>query len=216
MVTVLNRLTPYLALALASLMTVPAFGQRLSPGCGDLSNGYGPFDYTNALHFRERLPIVERVHFDGGVEALRGHADHPQNLGGDIDYTLRAFPNHHRALYTMARFYLTKDKFNRGNLRYSADCYFERAMAFKPTDGVVRMIYGVYLYKAGNLKDAERRFSEALERSPNDAEVHYNMGLVLAKAKRWDKAREHAKRAYELGHPMPGLRNKLKRNGQWN
>ena len=203
------------ALVLAAGLAMPAYAQVVSPGCGELGNAYGPFDYTNAQHFRDRLPVVERVHFDAGVESLRGHADHPQALGGDIDYTLRAFPNHHRALYTMARYYLTQNKFNRGPLRYTARCYFERAMKFKPSDGVVRMIYGVYLYKAGNLEAAEQRFQEALERAPNDAEVHYNLGLLLAKSERYEEAKSHAEQAYALGHPMPGLRNKLKRAGHW-
>ena len=201
-------------LALAAL-ALPAQGQVVGPGCGELGNAYGPFDYTNPVHFRERLPVVERVHFDAGVEALRGHADPPQALGGDIDYTLRAFPNHHRALYAMSRYYQTQSKFNRAPLRYTARCYFERAMRWKPDDGVVRMIYGLHLYKAGKIDDAAVRFQEALERSPNDAEVHYNLGLVLVKSKRYEEARVHAEKAYELGHPMRGLRNKLKRAGHW-
>jgi hypothetical protein len=28
-------------------------------------------------------------------------------------------------------------------------------------------------------------------------------------------AREHAERAYELGHPLQGLRNRLRRAGHW-
>jgi len=207
-------LCTFLAVATLTVLS-SANAQHLTPGCGSLENAYGPFDYTNAQHFREMLPRVERVHFDAGVESLRGHAQHPNQLGGDLDYTLRAFPNHHRALYSMARYYLTKRSFKRAPLRYTAQCYFERAMAFKPGDGVVRMVYGVYLYKAGSLKEATRRFREALELSPNDAEVHYNLGLVLVETKKWDDAKIHAQKAYELGHPMPGLRNKLQRAGHW-
>ncbi len=205
-----------MAASLALLASLPASAQLEAAGCGSLQNGYGPFDYTNPIHFRDKLDIVERVHFDGGVENLRGHAAHPLNLGGDIDYTLRAFPNHHRALYTMARYYLTKKQFNRGALRYTANCYFQRAMRFKPDDGVVRMVFGVYLYKNGDLDGSGQRFREALELSPNDAEVHYNLGLVLVETKKYEEALHHAKKAYELGHPMPGLRNKLKRVDAWN
>ncbi len=212
----LRSITLALVSGFALLASLPASAELEAAGCGSLQNGYGPFDYTNPVHFRDKLEIVERVHFDGGVENLRGHALTPQNLAGDIDYTLRAFPNHHRALYTMARYYLTKKKFNRAALRYSANCYFQRAMRFKPDDGVVRMVYGVYLYKAGKLDESAVRFREALQLSPNDAEVHYNLGLVLAKTEKYDDALIHAKKAYELGHPMPGLRNKLKRAGVWN
>ena len=67
--------------------------------CGPLeTGGYGPYDYTNPIHFREKLPIVEGAHFDAGVESLRGHLKkNAGTLDGDLDYTLRAFPNHHRA-----------------------------------------------------------------------------------------------------------------------
>ncbi len=208
------RRTLVLGFAVA-LLAAPASAQQMAMGCGALENAYGPFDYTNPMHFKERLPIVESAHFDRGVEALRGHARYPQNLPGDIDYTLRAFPNHHRALHAMSRYYLTKERNNRAPLRYSADCYFQRAMALQPADGVVRMLYGLHLYKVGNTDAAEQRFKEALDRSPNDPEVHYNLGLVLAKSKRWDEAKVHAEKAYALGHPMPGLRNKLKRAGHW-
>lgn len=208
-------LLPVCVALLATAATASA--QRLPQGCGNLQNAYGPFDYTNPDHFREMLPRVEGAHFDNGVEYLRGHAQHPLNLPGDIDYTLRAFPNHHRALYTMARYQLqvAKKQYNRKPMRYSARCYFERAMAFKPDDGVVRMIYGVYLFKAGKFEESTQRFQEALERSPNDAEVHYNLGLVLVQTKKYDDALRHAKIAYELGHPMPGLRKQLQRAGVW-
>lgn len=198
-------------------ITATASAQRLPPGCGSLQNAYGPFDYTNPSHFREKLPRVEQHHFDGGVEALRGHAQHPQNLAGDIDYTLRAFPNHHRALYAMARYQLeaSKRQYKRKPMRYSAPCYFERAMAFSPGDGTVRMIYGVYLFKANKYDESAQRFEEALERSPDDPEVHYNLGLVLVKSKKYDGALKHAKIAYELGHPMPGLRKQLESAGVW-
>ncbi|MEM6638474.1 MAG: tetratricopeptide repeat protein [Pseudomonadota bacterium] len=198
-----------------AVLALPGHAQVVGPDCGSLANAYGPFDYTNPDHFRNKLPIVEYEHFDAGVESLQGHARHRDWLALDIDYTLRAFPNHHRALYAMSRYYLTRQSHGRAPMRYTAQCYFERAMAMNPADGIVRMIYGLYLFKAGDLEGAEARFSEAVKRSPEDPEVHYNLGLVLAKNKRWDEAREHAKRAYELGHPMRGLRNMLKRAGEW-
>lgn len=40
-------------------------------------------------------------------------------------------------------------------------------------------------------------------------EIHYFLGMAYVKRKDFDRAAEHAKRAYELGYPLPGLRNKL-------
>ena len=102
--------------------------------CGGpgVANAYGPFDYTNPTHFRENLPIVETYHFTMEVETLQAGATgtHP---GGDLDYTLRAFPNHHRALYAMGRYQLMhEDMVIAPEARWTADCYFQRAIAFRP------------------------------------------------------------------------------------
>ncbi|MEQ1800528.1 MAG: tetratricopeptide repeat protein [Gammaproteobacteria bacterium] len=43
----------------------------------------------------------------------------------------------------------------------------------------------------------------------SSAEIHYFLGMAYLKQKDFDKAVEHAERAYELGYPLPGLRNKL-------
>jgi tetratricopeptide (TPR) repeat protein len=45
------------------------------------------------------------------------------------------------------------------------------------------------------------------------AEIPYFLGLVLFDLKRYDEARENARRAYSLGYPLPGLANKLARAG---
>jgi tetratricopeptide (TPR) repeat protein len=47
------------------------------------------------------------------------------------------------------------------------------------------------------------------------AEVQYNLGLINLEAGDVDAAVENAKRAYELGYPLPGLRNKLVKLGRW-
>jgi tetratricopeptide (TPR) repeat protein len=60
-----------------------------------------------------------------------------------------------------------------------------------------------------------RRFKEANGLLGDDLNVHYNLGLAYFELKDYDQALEHAKRAYALGHPLPGLRDKLKRAGKW-
>ena len=121
--------------------------QALPLECGNLENAYGPYDYTNGEHFTNRLPIVEAGHFNSDVETLT--AGLSGTIMSDLDYTLRAFPNHHRALNAMGRYKLQKrrdfEEF------YSAECYFARAIAFKPEDSVVYQIYAIYLHKSGKL-----------------------------------------------------------------
>jgi tetratricopeptide (TPR) repeat protein len=43
----------------------------------------------------------------------------------------------------------------------------------------------------------------------SSAEIHYTLGLVLFDMKQYELAAEHARRAYALGYPLPGLRRKL-------
>lgn len=180
--------------------------------CGALENAYGPFDYTDAGERSEKLPIVEQFHFNADVENLR--RGQSSSIMGDLDYTLRAFPNHHRALNAMARYQLANPTAAVAPYR-SADCYFNRAIRWRPGDGTVRMIYGTYLLKRGEREAALQRYQEAVQLLPDSAEAHYNMGLLQVELKRFDRALEHAHKAYALGYPLQGLKNRLKRAGAW-
>jgi tetratricopeptide (TPR) repeat protein len=189
----------------------------LRPECGVLDNPMGPFDYTN-LNDRTNLTIVENAHFTREVEALKGHNKCGGNgcqLRADLDYTLRAFPNHHRALLAVVNYNLRRMDDMYGKLARTASCYFERALYFKPEDPTVHMIFGYYLSSVGDSARALEEYQTALELAPHSAEVHYNLGLLYADRGEYPQARDHAVRAYELGYPLPGLRAKLQRAGQW-
>jgi len=71
------------------------------------------------------------------------------SLGGDISYTLEHFPNHHRALASMARLGLRLKSAQPVGARYTVSCFFERAIAFAPHDVTARMVYGNYLLAMG-------------------------------------------------------------------
>ena len=77
--------------ALAVLVSVSRAADAQGMACGDLQNAYGPYDYRTATEFQKHL--VEGAHFTPEVESLKG-ARGSATVGGDIDYTLRAFPNH--------------------------------------------------------------------------------------------------------------------------
>lgn len=211
-------------LAVLAILAAPAHGQQVSQ-CGSLSgpDQYGPYDYTNADHRVNKLPIVESNHFDANVRNLqggaRGKGPEVTKVASDIDYTLRAFPNHHKALDAMARLHIregTNDLSRRYNsVNYSMECYFERATRFRPRDGNVRLIQGIYFYRLGNYDEAIEHMSAATSLMPKSPEAHYNLGLTYLKTKDYDSARTNAQRAYALGHPLPGLRNKLRRVGEW-
>lgn len=180
--------------------------------CGPLTNAYGPFDYRTATPDQKNL--VERAHFTAEVEALaRGTTSHQP--GGDIDYTLRAFPNHPRALKSIMELEFRKKTDRPSGSHWPVWCYFDRAVRFKPDDAQVRLLYGLYLFRKGNTAGAIAQLESADDLAGANANVHYNLGLIYFDLKNFDKSLEHAHQAYALGFLLDGLRNKLERAGKW-
>jgi tetratricopeptide (TPR) repeat protein len=177
--------------------------------CGELANHYGPLDYRKGP-----FDIVERAHFTEEVEKLvKGSTG---SLGGDIDYTLRAIPNHARALASLAKLGLRKKGERIEGLKWSVECYFDRAMRFQPDDAAVRSVYGSYLYKLGRSGEAIEQLTEAIRLDPENGTANYNLGLIYFEKKNYEKAAVYAKRAEAIGFPILGLKNKLVAKGMWN
>jgi tetratricopeptide (TPR) repeat protein len=174
------------------------------PGCGSLRNGYGPYDYRSAEARSLRLPVVEQYHFSNDVAMLSRGA---QALG-DLDYTLRAFPNHARALQTVAKWALQGGRFPNPEIP-SADCYFQRAMAFAADDPAVRVIYANFLFRSGHIDAARPQYEEALRLAPDSPEVNYDAGLLFVKLGDLPRAKQLAQKAYDSGYPLPGLRRQI-------
>lgn len=184
-----------------------AQGQLAALGCGSLQNGYGPYDYRSE---RSKLGVVETFHFTPDVEQLRGH-----NPGSDLDYTLRAFPNHHRALMSMMKLGARNKTSKPRGAKFTVECYFERAEAFRPNDAMVKVIFGLFLKQSGKVNEAVAKLEAASELDAKNANVHYNLGLAYMDLKQYDKALESAHKAYAGGFPLPGLKAQLKRAGKW-
>ncbi len=197
-------------IALVAILTACAGTAHAFEECGELANAYGPFDYRTG---RAKLAIVEGAHFTPDVEALRQSVT--GRLGGDIDYTLRASPNHHRALIAMANLARQLNKEQPPGAKYTVPCYFDRAIRFAGDDPVVRLIYGTYLSRSDKKQEAIKQLELALALEEANANAHYNLGLVYFDLKDYPKARLHAQRAYELGFTLPGLRKMLVNAGQW-
>jgi tetratricopeptide (TPR) repeat protein len=178
--------------------------------CGDLHTHYGPFDYWVD---KNKLGIVESYHFTPEVESLR--AGKSGFVGGDIDYTLVAFPNHPRALMAMIRLG-DKERTDRvRGARYPVVCYLDRAVRFRPDDATVRMIYGTYLAKRKKSAEALEQLTAAEQSAGDDANLHYNLGLVYFDLGQFDNALKHAHAAYRMGFSLPGLKAKLVKAGKW-
>jgi tetratricopeptide (TPR) repeat protein len=190
--------------------------QTLGPpsDCGSLDNAFGPFDYTDPQDRSQHLGIVEGRHFNRNVATLRRGVTAVNPLG-DLDYTLRAFPNHHGALDAMARLHRRQnaDKLTGG--RYTISCWFERAKQFKPSDGVVLLLEGVHRFRTNDMRGAEMSLLQAVSMMPTSAEAHYSLGLLYARMERFEEALSHAELAYDMGYPLPGLKKILIDAGVW-
>ena len=197
--------------AVLSGMFVPlvASAQGFS-ACGSLENAYGPFDYRVD---KKELAVVERFHFNAAVESLSAGVS--GKIGGDLDYTLRAFPNHHRALMAMSRLAVRDKTTKPFGMNFSVECWFERAERFRPDDAMVKVLHGHYLIKVGRARDALEKLDVVRASGARDGNVIYNLGLAYLDLNQYEKALENAHIAYAQGYPLPGLKNRLVRAGKW-
>lgn len=189
---------------------IQAQAQAPDNACGSLANGYGPYDYRKD---KDKLPIVESSHFTPAVESLIHGISGP--VGGELDYALRAFPNHHRVLIAMTRL---GEKFKTPKppgAKYNVDCYYDRAVRFAPDDNVVRMLYAQYLGKEGRTDDAVFQLETAAAQAPDAGFTQYNIGLVYFEIGKPDRALAQAHKALSLGFTRPELQKKLELAGKW-
>lgn len=181
--------------------------------CGDLQNAYGPFDYRRRADFTDSFRLIEGAHFTADVEnGVRGHT---ATIGGDLDYTLRAIPNHHRALASLTRLALRDKAVQVVGMRYPVECWFNRAERFAPDDGAVYGAHASYLFSLGKKDKAFELFRQAAALEPDNPTINYNLGLAYFNKHDYAHARQYAKKAYAGGFPLPGLKNKLSALGEW-
>lgn len=182
--------------------------------CGSLHNAYGPYDYRDqSAEGRARLELVDTYHFTSDVQTLsKGNTG---SLWADLDYTLRAFPNHRDALYTMINYYTDGQAASRPPMPRTPECYLDRATRFQPNDETVWMLSGLFYSRKGRPSDAISAFKHANDLSPDNPEVHYNLGLMYLKMKDHENALAEARIAYKARYPLMGLKKELQRLGVW-
>jgi tetratricopeptide (TPR) repeat protein len=197
--------------ALALMALLAATGVAAQTECGPLDTHYGPFDYRTD---RAKLPIVERYHFTPKVELLLGGIS-TAYVEGDISYTLHAFPNHHRALASLTRLAERTGARHPPRLDLSVDCYFERALRFRPDDLIVRMLFADYLTRTDRGSDAEPQLDHVSKMAGDNPLTHLNVGRLYMMLGRHEKAVEQVLRARELGIEHSDLEDDLKAKNLW-
>jgi hypothetical protein len=182
------------------------------PGCGDLRNSFGPWDFRKDRG--EPLTLVESAHFTPEVEMLiRGKST--TVIGQDLDYTLRAFPNHHRALVSTARLADRQKTDKPAGMQHTVDCWFRRAVQWKSDDHVARMLYAQWLAQKGRRDDARAQLQAVDALVADNAIARFNLGLLYLELQDYDAALAQAHRAHALGFTRPELRERLQQAGKW-
>ena len=167
----------------------------------------------NAPKDQLRISQVEQHHFDADTENLvRGITG---AIGADLDFLVRYSPNHHRGLAALVRLSIRDKTPQPRGVLIPVECYLRRALEFAPGDVEVIKIYATYLSRLGRNAEALVKFEEAEKIAPDDPVIAYNMGLLLTEKRDFERARMYATKAYEGGIQLPGLRDKLAKQGQW-
>ncbi len=205
------------------LLAASASAQQV-PGCGNLENAFGPFDYRPDTYVYEStykshkalVNIVERAHYTIETEMLVSRKTGlVVSTGADLSYTLRVFPNHHKALMTLIALSEKEKTDKPRDSIYTVDCWFRRAVTWKPDDNVAKMIYSTYLDKTNRRSEAEAQLDAAARQAGDNVFTHHNLGLVYFDMKMYDKALFHAQRTYGLGMTIPTLKEQLKSVNKW-
>jgi len=199
-------------LLLASALTACAASAQAQAVtlCGSLENNYGPYDYRGREGSKR---IVEVNHFDAGVENLSRRMTGP--FGADIGYTLRAFPNHHRALVTLERLAEKEKADPPEGARYTVECYYDRALRFVPDDHIVRLLYANYLAKHSRRDDALKQIDYVASTTRDNPIAQLNAARLYLDMKEYDKALAQAHQLISMGFDRPELREALTAAGRW-
>jgi len=193
------------------LASGPSTAQSVRPDCDWPHGGRTAVDY---LGDKNQYLGVERVHFTPQVEELiKGQTS--QNIGADIAYLLGRVPNHHRALLSLARLAERVKSDSIEGTAGKVDCYFQRALRFRPNDNTVRLIFATFLGKTSREQEASQQLETAAAAANDNPFTHYNIGLVYFDLKNYDRALTQARIAYKLGFGLPNLRDQLKSVGRW-
>ena len=196
---------------MAFLKSVLLFALTLSLAYAQTQNWvsvepHDPQDYYNSVA-KELLHNVEKYHLNQGITSMREGKNY--NAWQDFDFILRYFPNHPRGLQLMGELTLQVKAPPKGQI------YFDRAIRLFPNSASNYATYGIFLHKQGKLQQAIEQYKRSIELNPNSASFNYNLGLAYYETKQLSLSNESAQRAYELGYPLPGLRNKLMKAGAW-
>jgi TPR repeat len=210
----------------ANAHSIEWFGNSFDgAACTGGAQGFGPYDFfevdepSDPKYQEGRWWEVSVLHAQPGMAAMQSEPFNQiayNRAASEFDYILRAFPTHPDILY--ARILLELKRMSNRDLRpypTPPECYLQRGAAFLPNQPHVDQLFALYLDRLGRVDEALQHYQHALALNPKSAELNYNVALTYIKKKDYERALYHAREAYAIGFPLPGLRNKLRALGVW-
>jgi len=199
-----NRYLCRTLVVLAAMTALSAAGQAPRAGNDAARRDKNYYDPAAAAIVRS----VELNHLDRAISEIQ--EKRWPSARADLEFILNYVANHPQALALLVEVCLKMNE---------ADCpqpYFEKALRLFPETASTYSVYGAYLHRLGQVPKAIESYKRALFINPQSGQTHYNLGLAYFDTKEYDRANEEARRAYEMGIKLPGLRDKLIRAKQWN
>lgn len=97
-----------------------------------------------------------------------------------------------------------------------AEAVLRKSMLAQPTRAEPYVMLAMLDRKRNKLSEAREVLKQADEKTGGEsAEVQYDLGLINLELGDTAAARANAFTAYRLGYPLPGLKNLLRKKGQW-
>lgn len=168
----------------------------------------GGFDHIH--HYCAGLIYVARAR---GLSDAKSRKRHFETAISEIDYTFRKilpdFP-----LYSEMAAYLAQAYFEIDETEKALDI-LKNATNLKPKQPAAYIAYAEILMKSGKNQEALQILLAGQKKATESAEMHYFLGHVYLRLNQFEEARNHAKRAYALGYPLPGLKRMLQAKNMW-
>ena len=191
------------------LAAILATSLARAQGTGSVVGTYDYYAAAASPQTLQTLKNVESFHIEPGRDRMKKR-NYPGALQ-DFEFILNYFPNHPIALALVSDLC----DLNWKSPQCDPEPYFERAFQINPKAAQTWAVYGLHLQRIKSNDKAIDAYKRSLALNPASMNAHYNLGLAYVDLKRFDLANQHAQAAYALGYPLPGLKDKLVRAGQW-
>ena len=158
-------------------------------------------------HYCASLIHLNRAKFAPNSEEAKKHY---MRALGEAKYTYQRISKKDPWAYEMA---VTLGRIENGLKNYKqAEKYYKQAIKLNPSSGLAYTALALQYRKRGKLKQAIKILIQAEKIiTPPSAEIYYFLGIFSLENNDIQKANLYSEKAYELGYPLPYLKNKLQK-----